>query len=687
MAHETLSFDLKWIGGATPDFSGLGISADDMLQGLLYQPGASVLAPGASGREYFYYFPTLFYRDPQLPGLEYVKNGAGAYELSRVLPQVTMGSGRDYARLEDAPSGNARFVVVDHGSEYSAGQHTWPFGHVWVATEGAGGYEFKQISDVRGFYHAVDTGDVNGDGLTDIVATHMGVKSGGAEQSLHAWIQQKDGSFKQDKGFASSILSTWGSGAVAVGDVNGDGADDIIQANYLSHGYDPAWGSLRVLSRDSAGAYRPIYELSEHGLFETMGASRIVPFDYNQDGHLDLVVALEGTYEQTQDGALGLEIYRNNGHGQFDRVTPEIMPVHAWRDSDMQFREFEVVDFDSDGLPDIVLNGWQGGDLRGESGLEWNLSAQMFRNVGGEKFVRLDSIATTGLELPQFGNWENTGKIVEFGRVNTWQKDGLEIVLMQRDGTPIAVNVHAAYRDASEALTVGGKGTVVNGFGGDDQFTITGTGVDVDGGSGLDTAIYHSSLTDFSVSSSGSTLWISGGDAADTFRNVELFQFQDAVMSAPELAGMHNPGAIFRFYNESTGNHFYTASAAEAGGLVRQAGDFAYEGIAFNQAPPSDAGTVEVFRFYNQDTRAHFYTASAAERDHVMENYHHFIFEGTAYHAHAAEAPGTTALYRFFNNDTGSHFYTASKEEMEHVQVNLAGVYSYEGVAYYVDAA
>ena len=404
MQQPSLSFQLDWINGPTPDFSGLGVSADDILKGLLYQPGASVLTTGTGGREYFYTFPTLFFRDPQLPGLEYVKNSLGAYELSRVMPSVTMGSGRDSAKLDNAPAGYERFVIVDHGSEYSTGQHTWPFGHVWVATDKGKGYEFQQISDVRGFYHAVDTADLNDDGLTDIVAMHMGVKPGGLDQALHAYIQQRDGSFKQDKAFAKSILNTWGSGAVALADVDGDGAVDIVQANYISHDYPASWGSLRVLSRDSTGEYHPVYEIAEHGLFETMGASRVVPFDYNQDGHLDLVVSLEGTYGESDVGAVGLEIYKNNGHGKFDRVTPELMGVHAWQNQDLQFREFEVVDFDSDGFPDIVLNGWHGAELRGESGLDWNMPALMFRNVGGQEFVRLSSAETTGLQLPQFGN-------------------------------------------------------------------------------------------------------------------------------------------------------------------------------------------------------------------------------------------------------------------------------------------
>src|SRR5690606_4134508 len=124
-------------------------------------------------------------------------------------------------------------------------------------------------------------------------------------------------------------------------------------------------------------------------------------------------------------------------------------------------------------------------------------------------------------------------------------------------------------------------------------------------------AIYHSSITDFSITGSGSTVFVSRGNATDTLRNVEVFQFQDAILSAPEMASLGNPDAIYRFYNEASGTHFYTSSPIEAGGLVRHSPEFRYEGIAFNQASASAEGATEIFRFYNHDTGSHFYTADA----------------------------------------------------------------------------
>ena len=258
---------------------------------------------------------------------------------------------------------------------------------------------------------------------------------------------------------------------------------------------------------------------------------------------------------------------------------------------------------------------------------------------------------------------------------------------MQRDGTPITVKIDPLYREADESLIVSGVGSTVKGFGGNDQFTITGSNANIDGGRGIDTAIYHGAITEFSVTSSAGALSLTRGNSTDTLRNIELFQFDDANLSAASLANLDNPDAIFRFYNESTGVHFYTASAIEADGLIRQPGDFTYDGISFSQAHSPSEEATEIYRFYNLDTQSHFYTASAAEKDFLIENHHQFAFEGVAYFAHLSPGENTTELYRFFNTSTGSHFYTASQAEMEQVKIELAGVYSFEGVAYYVEVA
>ncbi len=99
------------------------------------------------------------------------------------------------------------------------------------------------------------------------------------------------------------------------------------------------------------------------------------------------------------------------------------------------------------------------------------------------------------------------------------------------------------------------------------------------------------------------------------------------------------------------------------------------------------ANTTDVFRFSTETTGAHFYTASAAERDQIIRTLSNFSYEGSAYKAYTSSEGGAhEELYRFFNKQSGSHFYTTSEAERDSIIANLPN-YSFEGIAYYVDIA
>src|SRR5690348_10745140 len=75
--------------------------------------------------------------------------------------------------------------------------------------------------------------------------------------------------------------------------------------------------------------------------------------------------------------------------------------------------------------------------------------------------------------------------------------------------------------------------------------------------------------------------------------------------------------------------------------------------------PKDDPAPVTVWRFYNERTGVHFYTADAAERQYVLANYPNMADEGAAYRALPSPGTDTTPVWRFYNTETGAHFYTA----------------------------
>lgn len=83
------------------------------------------------------------------------------------------------------------------------------------------------------------------------------------------------------------------------------------------------------------------------------GATSIKALDVDKDGDLDLAIATEGTNYN------GIEMWSNDGQGNY---TPSNQKL-GFDASQMSFREFEVIDIDSDGWEDIILNPYHYGKL------------------------------------------------------------------------------------------------------------------------------------------------------------------------------------------------------------------------------------------------------------------------------------------------------------------------------------
>jgi hypothetical protein len=147
----------------------------------------------------------------------------------------------------------------------------------------------------------------------------------------------------------------------------------------------------------------------------------------------------------------------------------------------------------------------------------------------------------------------------------------------------------------------------------------------------------------------------------------------------PGLAAMH------RFYNKTTGAHFYTAKEQERQDVLDKHKQFQYEGIVGYVLDKTTAGAGEevVYRFYNTTTGVHFYTADVKERDYVRAHYKEWRYEGAAFTAYSGTAPGRAVVYRFYNAARGCHFYTANASEAAYVK-NHYKEWNYEGTAYHI---
>jgi uncharacterized protein YjdB len=145
------------------------------------------------------------------------------------------------------------------------------------------------------------------------------------------------------------------------------------------------------------------------------------------------------------------------------------------------------------------------------------------------------------------------------------------------------------------------------------------------------------------------------------------------------------PSPVFRFFNNATGVHFYSASQSEVDGLRATRNSFDFEGPAYSVFLTPQPGTVPVHRLYNNDTGVHLYTKDPAELEILTTTPGTpFDDEGIAYYAYSSQQPGSIPLYRLYNNDTGTHFYTASQSEAFSLRDTPGSPFDFEGIAYYV---
>jgi hypothetical protein len=234
-------------------------------------------------------------------------------------------------------------------------------------------------------------GDVNGDGLDDV---YIG---GAKEQAGRLLVQRRDGTFSpsDDAVFAPDAISE-DIGAVFF-DANGDRHPDLY---VVSGGSEYSEGAPALQDRLYLNDGRGHLRKAEHALPpEFSSGSRVVAADYDGDGAIDLFVG--GRVEPWRYGMDAQSLLlRNDGHGRFTNVTAARAPAleRVGMVTDACWR-----DVDGDGRLDLVVVG------------EW-MPITVFRNVGGG---RLERLVVPGLQKSN-GWWNRivAGDFTGDGRVD-----------------------------------------------------------------------------------------------------------------------------------------------------------------------------------------------------------------------------------------------------------------------------
>ena len=353
-----------------------GVSTFNIMSGIDGSVSGTIYTK-INGKEHLITSPTLFSSYPLLPALNFVKNG-NVWTLENSYSSGSMGAGRNYECIDTTKQ---TWVISDFGLELSGGN--WPGGSIYVVKNNGDQLSYNNISSTRNYYHSVSTGDLNNDGLKDIVGLNMGSIGNLWPGNLHPYIQNIDGSYSEARDLINDGLNTWsmnkGAGAVLVIDLLGDKRPEIIRADYgFNNTYQnqaDRYGFVIYSYDYNLGKYTVVKNPGPIGVFANndRGTTSIKANDFDNDGDLDIAVATEGT------NFMGIEIWQNDGQGNF---TPTSNKLEFTFDQ-MQFREFNVIDANNDGFLDIVLIPFAFGKLFrvGGTGSNWGTGGVYLNNL------------------------------------------------------------------------------------------------------------------------------------------------------------------------------------------------------------------------------------------------------------------------------------------------------------------
>jgi Flp pilus assembly protein TadD len=283
-------------------------------------------------------------------------------------------------------------------------------------------------------HHGISVGDVDGDGLDDLYIA----QPAGLPNRLY---RNRGASTFEDITYESGVAILDDTAQSLFADVDNDGDQDLVVATSTN---------LLLFLNDGKGHFTPVQDAFRFARPLQGVLTSITMADYDRDGFLDLYLCVysyffgagedkAGTpapYYDARNGPPGV-LFRNDGHGRFIDVTHDVgLDVG----NDHYHFAAAWADYDGDGWPDLLVANDFG-------------TKNLYRNLGRRNgTVKFEDVAASAGLLDHgagmsatFVDYDNDG-LLDIYTGNMWSASGLRITsapTFMRDAPP---DVRALYR-------------------------------------------------------------------------------------------------------------------------------------------------------------------------------------------------------------------------------------------------
>ncbi|HVI06756.1 MAG TPA: FG-GAP-like repeat-containing protein [Candidatus Binatia bacterium] len=169
------------------------------------------------------------------------------------------------------------------------------------------------------YTYSIVLGDVNGDGIPDLIAASQCSNSNCTNGEVSVLLGNGDGTFQSAVPYNSAGFYTF---AVALADVNGDGKLDIVLDDECNNNSSCSSGVISVLLSNGDGTFQPAVGYNSGGAYPFT----VAVGDVNGDGKPDVVVSNQcGNTSNCNTGALAVLL--GNGDGTLQTATTTTTPV------------------------------------------------------------------------------------------------------------------------------------------------------------------------------------------------------------------------------------------------------------------------------------------------------------------------------------------------------------------------